>query len=213
MPTTDDDHPSRSGRRPRRPTAARSWPRARPGWSTGVARLGAAWVVRAVTGLVDAWGELDAAGAGRRWRPRPPRAPGPRPGSCRAAWPCSRSTPPRSGPPRSRSSGRCAARRPRCCGPRASPRWCAIPSRSAPFPTTSTGSSCKTRPSWATTSSAARCSRGAWARPRCCARGPPETTLRAPLKRRRSKQSCHNRPGRNRFLPGEGRDSTRSGEN
>jgi hypothetical protein len=27
----------------------------------GVARLGAAWVVRAVTGLIDAWGQLDAA--------------------------------------------------------------------------------------------------------------------------------------------------------
>ena len=27
----------------------------------GVARLGAAWVVRAVTGLIDAWGRLDAA--------------------------------------------------------------------------------------------------------------------------------------------------------
>lgn len=30
----------------------------------GVARLGAAWVVRVVTGLIDAWGRLDAAARG-----------------------------------------------------------------------------------------------------------------------------------------------------
>ena len=43
----------------------------------GVARLGAAWVVRAVTGLVDAWGRLDAPAARPR-RSRPPPRPAPR---------------------------------------------------------------------------------------------------------------------------------------
>ena len=88
----------------------------------GVERLAAAWVVRVVTGIVDAWGRLDDAARDATTRPRPSGRRGRRgrvvgASSERSSRPIRRG----SAPPRSRSCAACASRRRQCSTRRASP--------------------------------------------------------------------------------------------